>query len=54
MCIIVEQVYLGDVANEFIYNQCKRNGMHKDIYLYMKCNTGPEANALYSVAKISL
>jgi hypothetical protein len=35
LCVIVEQAYLGVVANEFIRSQCKSNRMHTDIYLYM-------------------
>jgi hypothetical protein len=50
---LVVLAYLGAVGNEFICNQWERKGMHTDIYFYVQCNMGPEANVLHSPIRIA-
>jgi hypothetical protein len=45
--------YLGAVGDNFICNQWKRKGMHTDIYFYVQCNMGQEANVLHSPVRTS-
>ena len=45
--------YLGAVADEFICSQWERKGKITDVYFYVYCNRGPEANVLHSAVRIS-
>jgi len=54
VCHMIELAYLGFVANEFIYDQWERKGMHADIYVHVQCNMGPQANVLHFAIRISL
>ena len=46
-------VYLGAVADVFIYSQWERKGKITDVYFYVCCEMGPEANVLHSALRIS-
>jgi len=50
---MVVLAYLGALGNEFICRQWERRGMHTDIYFYVKCKMGAEANVLHSPVSFS-
>jgi hypothetical protein len=51
--ILVVLAYLDAVASKFICKQSERRGIHSNVYCYVECNMGLEANVLHSSARIS-
>ena len=50
--MLVVLAYLDAVAIEFICKQSERKGIHTNVYCYVECNMGLEANVLNSSARI--